>query len=245
MYLSEVKLESLKNFANFSDNNSLTLEAVRRETSEHLLSSKYNVADSNFWNALNTFLSQLSSRDKLHPITAFTTISSVTNQFDIKNFIYTRPKKDIQIGHIYSVYVIRSGKFYFPPYQELGNSKFLIYNFELKVNDSIYVQFRPILPRFSQEDILLVINDISEEEPDKDEINNDIEMFNEYSIDNNMLDIGINYYIPALLNKDSDRDRYTNDLSIGQSLINNLEYLAGDTILRQSKVKKYNGGFRF
>ena len=175
MYLSEVKLESLKNFANFSDNNSLTLEAVRRETSEHLLSSKYNVADSNFWNALNSFLSQLSSRDKLHPITAFTTISSVTNQFDIKNFIYTRPKKDIQIGHIYSVYVIRSGKFYFPPYQELGNSKFLIYNFELKVNDSIYVQFRPILPRFSQEDILLVINDISED-PDKDEINNDIEL---------------------------------------------------------------------
>ena len=244
MYLSEVKLESLKNFANYSDNNSLTLEAVRRETSEHLLSSKYNVADSNFWNALNTFLSQLSSRDKLHPITAFTTISSVTHQFDIKNFIYTRPKKDIQIGHIYSVYVIRSGKFYFPPYQELGNSKFLIYNFELKVNDSIYVQFRPILPRFSQEDILLVINDISED-PDKDEINNDIEMFAEYSIDNNMLDIGINYYIPALLNKDSDRDRYTNDLSIGQSLINNLEYLAGDTILRQPKVKKYNGGFRF
>ena len=178
-------------------------------------------------------------------LTAFTTISSVTNQFDIKNFIYTRPKKDIQIGHIYSVYVIRSGKFYFPPYQELGNSKFLIYNFELKVNDSIYVQFRPILPRFSQEDILLVKNDISEEEPNKDEKYEDIEMFNEYSIDNNMLDIGINYYIPALLNKDSDRDRYTNDLSIGQSLINNLEYLAGDTILRQSKVKKYNGGLRF
>ena len=101
------------------------------------------------------------------------------------------------------------------------------------------------MPRFSQEDILLVKNDISEEEPNKDEKNEDIEMFNEYSIDNNMLDIGINYYIPALLNKDSDRDRYTNDLSIGQSLINNLEYLAGDTILRQPKVKKYNGGFRF
>ncbi len=245
MKLSEVKLISLKNFANFDDNYSLTQDQVRQSRSDKVLDSKYNIADSNFWTAFNTFISQISSRDKLHPILAYFIVSEVSsNKYDMHFFTYDREyKKGIQVGRIYTVFIKRDNKTLFPSFRQVSNEKFVLYNFQVKVGDIIYVQFRPILPLFNQEDILLVKNDMTDDSSNL--VDNDIDLYLDYGIDDNILDIGINYYIPALLNKDTDRDRYTNDLSIAQSLINNLEAYSGDALIKENKIERSNLGFRW